>query len=349
MELKTILISELLDFVKSDLYKSSNCCPITAHRATSQYNNPRADKNDPALIIALDNKNIVGFIGFLPDKIGTSKVYWNSCWWVNKEYSNVAIPLLLNFIKTGKEQIIITDLTPHTKKIIEQLNFFNTIKLNNGFRGYLKLNLSEVLPKRNPKLKPLKILFKIIDSCVNVLIHPKTKATKLKSEKITKLNNIDIEFIKSHSKQEIIQRNSPEIEWIANFPWVKNTSKKYDNYPFTSSAKQFNIEITRLTENNKTVAIIYLRRLNNKLTIPFIYYEATYTNQVAQFLYNKTVSHKCINLTTYNIKIADALKKDFTFIIKRELTRDFAYHQSLQHLIKNPVILQDGDGDVAFC
>ena len=42
-------------------------------------------------------------------------------------------------------------------------------------------------------------------------------------------------------------------------------------------------------------------------------------------------------------------KKDYTFIIKRELTRDFAFHKSLQHLIKTPVILQDGDGDVAFC
>ncbi len=349
MELKTILISELPDFVKSDLYKNAKTCPITVHRAISQLNNPRADKNDPALIIATDKNNIVGFIGFLPDKIKNTKVYWNSCWWVNKEYSKVAIPLLLNFIKTGKEKISLTDYTPHTKEIVNKLHFFNIIKLNNGFRGYLKLNLSEVLPKRNVKLKPFRKFFKIFDRCINMLFHPKTKPTNFKSEEITTFNKYDIEFIKTHSKHELIQRNSSEIEWVANFPWVKNTSNNYKNYPFTSSALQFSTHITRLTENNKTIAIIYLRRLNNHLTIPFIYYEAIYVNQIAQFIYNQAVNQKCIDLTIFNIKIAETLKKEYTFIIKRELTRDFAFHESLQQLIKNPVILQDGDGDVAFC
>ena len=188
-----------------------------------------------------------------------------------------------------------------------------------------------------------------MDSCINILIQPKAKPIELQPEEITSLNKDDVEFIKSHSEQELIQRNKAEIEWISNYPWVKNTSNEYKNYPFTSAARQFNTKVFRLTKSHKTVALIYLRRLNHELTIPFIYYEADSLNAISQFIYNNAVEHKCINITTYNTQLIKVLKGNFTFIVKRELSRDFAYHKSLQHLIKNTVTLQDGDADVAFC
>lgn len=349
MEIKTISILELPQFVKSSLYKNSNNCPITIHRAISQSKNPRADNDDPALIIAIEKENIVGYIGFLPDNITDTKVYWNSCWWVDDNYKTIAIPLLLKFIKEGKERIILTDFTPHTKEIIKKLNFFTVIKLDEGFRGYLKFNLAEILPKRNKKLKPFKFLFTIFDKLANGIMQPKTSSLSLNEEVIATLNEPDSQFITKHSQTELIKRNVPELEWISKNPWVKNSDKNYDNYHFTASVKDFNTKIVRLLDNDKPVAIVYLRQLNHQLTIPFIYFEKEYLNQVAQFIFNEAIKEKCINITTFNPLLKSKFSADFKFVIKRELNRDFAFHNSIQHIIKKPVILQDGDSDVAFC
>ncbi len=349
MEIKTISISELPSFVTSDLYKNSKHCPITIHRAISQSKNPRATKEDPALIIAIEKEDIVGYIGFLPDKIDDSKVFWNSCWWVDDNYKTIAIPLLLNFIKVGKEQIILTDFTPHTREIIERLNFFTITKLDDGFRGYLKFNLSEILPQRNKKLVSFTFLLKAFDSIANAIVSPKIKETSLKAETANQLTESDGRFITKHSQQELIKRNSSELEWIMNNPWVKNTTENYDNYHFTASAKDFSTSIIRLTDKENLIAIIYLRQLNHQLTIPFIYYEEQHLDQITQYIYNESLKRNCISITTFNSELKSRFKNNFKFVINRDLNRDFAYHNSIQQIIKTPVILQDGDSDVAFC
>jgi len=349
MEIRTILISELADFVKSNLYKKTKNCPITIHRAISQSKNPRADQNDPALIIAVEKENIVGYIGFLPDKINDSKVYWNSCWWVDEKYKTIAIPLLLKFIKEGDEKIILTDFTPHTKDIIERLNFFNTIKLEDGFRGYLKFNLSEILPKKNEKLKPFKVLFLLFDKIANTLFQPKVKPLKLIDKPILQFNESDHKFIEKHSQQELIQRNIIELEWILNSPWVKDSPQNYSHYNFTATAKNFNTKMVRLFDKEKLIAILYLRQLNQQLNIPFIYCENQYLDQAAQFIFNEAVKNQSISITTFNSGLKAIFAGAFKFAIQRNLKRDFAYHKSIQQIIKTPVILQDGDSDVAFC
>ena len=349
MEFKTITISELPLFVKSELYKVTKNCPITIHRAISQSLNPRADKNDPAITVAVSNDNIVGYIGYLPDSINNTKVYWNSCWWVHDEYKTVAIPLLLQFIKTANEKIILTDLTPHTKKILSNLPFFTFTSLDSGFRGYLRFDFYNILPNKKPQFKSFRPFLKVIDFIANCFVFKKPKPFKLKVEKIQSFNQNDKAFLTSKNSKELIQRNVTEIEWIYNNPWVKNTNIDYCHYYFTASANGFNTSILRLLDNDRLVSIIYLKEQNNQLTVPYVYYKEGYLNELTKYIYNYAVEHKCFSITVFNPDLKKCLENDFSFITTRKLNRDFAFHQSLQQLIKNPVILQDGDGDVAFC
>lgn len=349
MEFKTISIAELPLFVKSDLYKSTKNCPITIHRAISQSKNPRADKNDPALTIAVDNNNIVGYIGYLPDTINNTKVYWNSCWWVDNEFKTIAIPLLLQFIKTANQKIILTDLTPHTKQIVSNLPFFSFSEIDNGFRGYLKFNLHEVFPQKKHQLKSFTPLLKLTDSVANTFVFKRKQNIKLQAEEISFFSEADKIFISSKNTKELVQRNTSEIEWIYNNPWVENNKIDYSNYHFTAKADSFKTSIIRFMDNNKVVAIVYLKQQNKHLTIPFIYYEDACLNELSKYIYNYALENKCVTITVFNTALKNCFENDFSFITTRKLNRDFAFHESIQHLIKKPVILQDGDGDVAFC
>ena len=349
MEFKTITISELVPFVRTDLYNKSKNCPITVHRAISQSKNPRADKSDPALTIAISNNNIVGYIGYLPDKIGENKVYWNSCWWVEDDYKTIAIPLLLQFVKTAKEKIVLTDLTPHTKQIVSNLPFFSYNEMESGFRGYLKFNTEDVFPNKKPQLKKIKPLLKIGDKVANSLITKKSTPQNLIIEKIGSFSEKDKKFISSKNSSELFKRNTEELEWIYNNPWVKNTEYEYSNYYFTAALSEFNTQILRIKDSNDIVAILYLKNQDKHLTISFSYIEQNYFEQIAQFIYNYAINNSCITITSFNSELNKCFENNFSFITTRLINRDFVFHNSIQHLIKKPVILQDGDGDVAFC
>lgn len=349
MEFKTITISELPNFVASDLYKNSKNCPITVHRAISQSKNPRADKGDPAITIAIAKNNIVGYIGYLPDIINDSKVYWNSCWWVSDNFKTIAIPLFLQFIKTGNEKIVLTDLTPHTKQIISKLPFFTFNTLESGFRGYLKYNLQDILPNKKPQLKSFKPLLRLIDSIANAFVFKKSPKLKLRIEEITTLTEIDKLFISENNNVELIQRGADEIEWINNNPWVKSTAIDYSNYHFTASVNSFNTSIIRLKDNDVLIAIIYLKEQNHQLTVPYVYCKEGYIEELSKYVYNYALENKCVTITVFNQGLKRCFENGFSFITTRKLDRDFAFHETIQHLIEKPVILQDGDGDVAFC
>jgi len=349
MEFKTITISELTTFVKSDLYKTTKNCPITIHRAISQSKNPRAEKNDPVLTIAISENNIVGYIGYLPDIINDDKVYWNSCWWVDDNYKTIAISLLLQFIKTAKEKIVLTDLTPHTKQIVSNLPFFSFCEVESGFRAYLKFNTEEVFPQKKPQLKKIKPLLKIGDKVANSLITKKSTPQNLIIENIDSFSEEDKKFISSKNSSELFKRNTEELEWIYNNPWVKNTEYDYSNYYFTAALSEFDTQIIRVKNNDNTIAILYLKNQNKHLTIPFSYIEQNYFEQIAQFIYNYAINNNCITITSFNSELNKCFENNFLFITTRLINRDFVFHNSIQHLIKKPVILQDGDGDVAFC
>ena len=80
MKIRQIKVGELAQYLESDEYRRTTVIPITAQRAVSHIQNPRADVEDVALILAEEeNGNVLGFIGLLPDFIfqpEKKKVFW---------------------------------------------------------------------------------------------------------------------------------------------------------------------------------------------------------------------------------------------------------------------------------
>ena len=356
MRFKHIHIAELDAFLASDLYLQSDYCPISRHRAISQRNNPQADREDVALVLAIKEEQIIGYIGLLPDRIGEEKVYWNSCWWASEEHRTVALPLLLEFLKVADKRILLTDMPPHTEQIIRKLKIAKIIDLPAGMVGYIGVKLANWLPERIPFMNYFKSLLLFMDCMFNTLLKvyyklriPKSKAAAIP---INDYTYRDVGFISLHSSEELICRSPEDLMWIINNPWVLENDVaqyQYENYYFTAVAKKARFEFLRLQKNNKLIAILYVRVINDQLMTPYIYCDDKDMYEVARFLIHRMLEENCTNILVYNQALKKALLKQGRFLFKKEVARNFAWHPSLDHLMNGVFKLQDGDGDVAFC
>lgn len=356
MRFKHIHIAELATFLESDLYLQSDHCPISRHRAISQMNNPQADPEDVALVLAVEEEQIIGYIGLLPDRIGEEKVYWNSCWWASDKHRNVALPLLLEFFKVANKRILLTDMPPHTEQIIRKLKIAKIIDLPVGMAGYIGVKFANWFPPRMPFMLHFKQLLRIVDRILNILLKTYFKLRiakpKISVIPITQFNHHDTDFINQHSSGELIRRNPENLMWIVNNPWVleeKVTPYEYENYYFTAVAKKAKFELLRLQKNNKLIAILYVRLINDQLVAPYIYCDSRDMDEVARFLWHKLLEENCTNILVYNQALKKALLKQGRFLFKKEVARNFAWHPSIDHWVNGVFKLQDGDGDVAFC
>ncbi|MBC7388471.1 MAG: hypothetical protein H7329_04610, partial [Opitutaceae bacterium] len=141
MKLRTILVNELEAYIVSQEYLQTEIIPITKQRAASHVRNPRANPEDPALILAEEeNGNVLGFIGLLPDFLfhpDKKKVYWISCWWVHStKGKSLGVPLLLSAYQ-ATSGLLLADSIPDTLSVFQKTKLFVVPEPKKGLKLFL--------------------------------------------------------------------------------------------------------------------------------------------------------------------------------------------------------------------
>jgi len=360
MNHRLIKVGELEDFVKSKEYQSLQQIPITIHRAISQSKNPRADKDDPALLLAYDtNNNIISYVGFLPDYIDSNpqkKIFWNSGWWSDKkEGKKIALKLFYLSLIYANERALFSDMTPHTTRIINNTKIAVIPEAHKGIKAFLKFCFSDILPNKNKLFKYIIPALKIIDKTLNFFIF--NKEININDnyiiEIINELSASDSQFIVNNSTKELCKRSTNELMWIKNNPWIINRSNDnsniYKKYHFSSSDLVFKQEFIRITYKEKIIAILLINNRNRHFTIPYIYSINEETEFITKLIFNYLINNKAKTITTYNKNLHDAFfKYKKRFIHVRFIQKNFAYTKKTASLIPIKYSIQDGDGDCAF-
>jgi len=99
-EIRTFTIAQLEEAIeKNTFWENSNNFPITKYRARAHAKNPRADRNDLALVTMYDGDELIGYLGVLPDKLllnnEETKWGWLTCWWTHPQYTGKGIGQLV--------------------------------------------------------------------------------------------------------------------------------------------------------------------------------------------------------------------------------------------------------------
>jgi hypothetical protein len=362
MQIAEFTVGELPDFVNSSLWQQLEPKPITRLRAISQFHNPRAKKDDIALIIAYENNQLLGVVGLLPNLInGQAHLVANSntCWWADPvKGKQIAVPLFLKAFARCNQRMFMTNCTPHTLSILQKTSWFNFPQTAPGRRGFLRFNLHEVVPIKFPKTIRLKTALKIVDSTVNFLLTPVRFVNLLRFTRnvphVEYSNSPDssmTEYIEQNSENEFIRRTGPELEWILNFPWLieKNTNQEPVEYPFSHIVKQFEQYFVKISVSGKTIGLLLISIRDGHMKIPYAYLHEEDACQVLKVVYQQAVIKKAVTLTVFHPKLSTIIDSvPHPFIFRKKIKRLMAISKQITHLYETYPVLQDGDGDVVF-
>ncbi|MFZ4455007.1 MAG: hypothetical protein ACOYOT_02175 [Bacteroidales bacterium] len=362
MKIEILKIADLIAFVESEKFNDSDEIPITRLRALSQAKNPRADADDIALLVATDESdNLLAYLGLLPDtlfvKNHPEKIWWVSCWWANEKVkTNAGIHLFYYASKELKGRIYLPELTPETKFLLEKIKTFELLPIDCGIRGYLKLNLSTILPAKKPKFAKWVGVLNIVDWCVNLLYKPvlwfwKMRLHKLKFDHSVE-NRIDHEagqFIAKMNQNELFRRGETELNWLIDNPWITNEkSAKMQQYAFTHEVQGYKMPVVRITENGEIVAVYLLLMHNGKAILTYSYYKQEVVGKVVETIFKLLLDNNIHTFTTFDEAISTSIKtRQNPFLFTKNQVKHFAFPRERREIVLQGKI-QHGDGDCAF-
>ena len=89
MEIKAFTVADLKTVLASEDFWLTQTLPITKHRALSYSRNPRADADDPVLLVAYRDNRGIGYLGILPDKIFVGDVVYKLGWLTSWSFGHI--------------------------------------------------------------------------------------------------------------------------------------------------------------------------------------------------------------------------------------------------------------------
>lgn len=355
----------LIEFINQAEYYTPEYVPITKHRAFSQIQNPRLEEEDVLLLLAYQEKELVGYLGVLPDKIWINNKFekcgWLSCLWINPAYrgQQIAQLLLHKCFEVWHKRILATEFTMAAKKLYDKTNLFHDLQIKEGVRLYLRSDLSNLLPPRKAIFKKITFFFKVADILINslldiIFLFGKTQITNLHLEYINHLDEEIENFISDKQHAQLFRRGNNELNWMIQNPWVLSAPVKdfvSNKYYFTSSDQSFNFYALKIRNlDNKLIAFTIFSKRNQTLKLPYCFYNKNELKTVIEVLFFHLLKWKINTFTTFHSEIVHYLNAHRTpALLKRTIKRHYIISNIFSDVIHPATFeIQDGDADCGF-
>jgi len=361
--LRKIRLDELVQFAHEAETSSDVVLPITLPRAVSQAMNPNGLPLDVVLIVAYNENGLIeGYAGALPDKMGETRCAWNSGWWVKPGApSTISFKLLYELLSEWDQKLLFSELTPTTSVLIEKLGF---CKLHNikGFRGYIRLCLADLLPRKKPCLTRYAGLLKYADCLGNFLINmrfffmgkAKTDGPPIGITQLEYPTVEDEDFLKKMDPVNPVHRSSADFRWIAGYPWVVSPNMARDGiagrYYFSYSVARFETGWVRFTLEGQTLGLVAFTIRDQHLKLNYVFIDPGIAEFVGRYFYSVLKSDRSLcYITTFNQSLATYFASGRKFIFITRLPKMTAQSKKLSDETKsNEFVFQMGDGDCIF-
>ena len=364
MNIRQFTIADLEQSLRDNSLWRGDVVPITKHRAMAQICNPRADATDVALLVAYDGERMVGHLGILPDKLFVGdrvhKIGWLTAWWADPspKYAALGLMLLVKALHAWTENLGVSGFAVSARKFYDASKKFVVIKEPVGVVGVVRCNLHDFVPRRWPRLRPLRFALRLIDALVNPFVALRLRFWARRSARdvaFRAVNTIDEEtqrFIASHQQNELTRRGPAELDWIRRHPWVlaEPVSDAAGEYHFSSVARRFvfvSVEVRDAT--GRLAGFLLLNLHNGRLSVPFCCCAPADADQVASVVARQAIALKASHLAVFNPDLIRGLARiGFPFLYQQATERPWIISAKFKDVDFGPYNLQDGDGDCAF-
>ena len=176
MEIKALTVADLKTALVTEDFWLTKTLPITKHRAISYSCNPRADNDDPVLLVAYQHRQVIGYLGILPDKIFVKdagyKIGWLTSWWVDPSHATTGVGALLLFkaLNAYQQQLGVSGGSKEARKVLDASQKFMAFKTLKGLDIKLRLDVTGTMLRKHPALRLLRVLFNFVDDLMEEIV-----------------------------------------------------------------------------------------------------------------------------------------------------------------------------------
>lgn len=235
MEIRDYTLRDLREALERGTLWDTRVVPITRHRALSQINNPRAADDDVLLMTAVEDGDLVAYLGVVPDILFVEgmerKFGWLSCWWADpsKKHLHAAGALYRRSFELYENAVAAASYTDDAGRIYEASKRFIPFHDIPRCASLLRMAAGTLLPARKPGLKRISGVLKFADAVINpfvaVRLHAYRRALRRECARLRFecINAIDEEAeacILRNQGREFTRRGKKEFNWILRYPWV---------------------------------------------------------------------------------------------------------------------------------
>lgn len=364
MRIREIRHHQLQEYIDSQEYKETAYIAISKHRALSHIRNPRAKSDDLVLVLIYENEQIVAYLGVFADDLhfttGVEHVGWLSCMWVNPimRGKGIAKKLINTVFEAWEYKILVTEFTPAAHGLYNRTGQFLDLAKPNGIRGYLRLNLAYLLPKKDEKWNKWKPILSCIDGLFNMPNRLRLAFQQYDCPRFEYLSEVDDEawvFIENTKGKELMNRDRADLQWVASNPWLLSSPLKDYNaqrYHFSATDERFTfLNIKIYNEQLTIIGFLMLSIRGKHMKVPYAYCQSGKEAQVMQVIYKHLLEMKLDMLTVFHPVLVAYLEQATTpFFLKRTFKRHYIIGKVLEKQLKATpnFIIQDGDADAAF-
>lgn len=366
MTLSQLTTSELETFAASEAYRQMPVLPISMQRAVSYRHNPRTQPEDVVLLLAWAGDDLIGYIGALPDwfyfgEHPPERMAWLSCLWIapSQRGKGLAKKLLNTMLEAWQYRIILTEFTPEIKHLYDRSESLTESQPLLGFRGYLRPNFAQILPPKKSFFEKIKPVLSVVDMLLSLpnIIRIKLLHNRKPPCEIRYLKDIDehlANFITANQANELARRDRAALQWMLQYPWVTESAfpdEPARRYHFTSTAREFKtLALQLLDSEQQTIGVLILSLRDGHLRVPHAWHPDEHSATVASVIFAQAIRLGAKMLTLYHPRLVRYCNEYNTpFFWGKTLRRTYFVGQGLSDILAiQPLILQDGDGDVGF-
>jgi Acetyltransferase (GNAT) family len=367
MEIKAFTVADLKTALASEDFWLTQTLPITKHRALSYSRNPRADADDPVLLVAYRDNRVIGYLGILPDKIFVNdvvyKLGWLTSWWVDPSRATAGVGTILLFkaLNAYDQHIGVSGSSREAGLALQASQKFMALNPLQGLDIRLRLNISASISRRLPALKILRVVFKIFDAMADEVVNLRNFFWQRRSnhcrhltfEYIATIDEETDRFIKQHHRHDLTRKEKSDLSWIMNNPWILSAPFKDSagkRYYFSSRAGRFlNLGVKVFEHHNEMIGFLLLKVRDDRMSVVYAYFESRHAPSITAAAFQHALAMDVSSLSLYDERLAaDFLRLGCPCWSAKKKSRGFLLSKAFAGIPLANCRLQGGDGDLAF-
>jgi hypothetical protein len=367
MEFKSFTVADLGIALLSENFWHTKTLPITRQRAWSLCHNPRAERDDPVLLVAYQDDQVVGYLGILPDKIffdnAAHSLGWLTGWWVDPSLAGkgVGAILLYKALNAYRDRLGVSGGSKEARKALHASQKFIALKPLKGLDIRFRFNATGAVLRKFASLKILRPGFKVADVMLDEIVNLRgffwERRTHIRQrlafEYVSSIDSETSRFIERHYHHDLTRKGKAELDWIMTYPWIVSAPQKDSasrRYFFSSiSARFFFLGVKVFEQHNGMIGFLMLSVRNDRMRVVYSHFEDRHAPSIAAAAVYHALAMDVSILSLYDERLVKSVSGlRCPFWSTQSMSRGFFLSKAFADFPLADCRLHGGDGDFAF-